>query len=124
VLAEFAFRQLTGFTVGTAGPLPLKGLRLRLNCSRRWFAQRVTEDVTTGLYDCINRKLIVPDQETYTIGTFTHDGWYEVDAPEITEPGPGEFQLKLTLLNPIKGDPSQGTPDIDALIAERAVRCL
>jgi hypothetical protein len=120
IVATYAFKQPTEFDLSRV-PLLLTGLRLRLWCSKKWYAQRVSVDVSTGLYDHITGKVVIPDQQSYLLGPFSFKDWHEVDAQTVEdepELAPGEFSLKMTLMNPVRGVPRKAVPDIDALIGE------
>jgi hypothetical protein len=82
IVATYAFKQPTEFNLSGA-PLFLTGLRLRFWCSKKWYAQRVSVEVSTGLYDHITGKVVVPGQQSYLLGPFSAKDWKEVDAQSV-----------------------------------------
>lgn len=121
IQAEYGFRDDVEFE--TRGErIYLIGLVARLHCSTNWVRQTVREDVTLGSYDLLQRKLIIPDKEAWSVGPFDAGAWEPVETPP-PEPTmePNSIRLNLTLLRPVAPIAGKGTPGLDELVLEHAV---
>ncbi len=123
IIETAAFKTEIRFTLEET-PVLLRGIRVKMKCSRKWLSQTVREDVSLGVYNHITRRLTVPNKEYLSIGWIDQEAWQEMKIdgkPEQwTEPlEPGSFRLNLTLLRPIVGIEGEGTPPIDDLIGDQ-----
>ena len=110
--------QFSGITVTS------RGLRLRLWCSQKWMSQRISVDVTRGVYDHITGKVVVPNEQSLILGPIDREGWKEVDAGTMEAEKklePGSFDVRIILVNPIAPKVGQATPDIDALVSKAEI---
>src|SRR5262249_52022361 len=102
----------------------LRGIRIRLTCSRKWLSQTVQEDVSLGYYDWIRQRVTVPNNQYWAIGWFDQNAWEELsEEPEGygAEPESGTFRLDMTMMNPIAKKREYETPQIDELVSEKSV---
>ncbi|GIW67651.1 MAG: hypothetical protein KatS3mg096_519 [Candidatus Parcubacteria bacterium] len=96
-----------------------------MNLIRKFLYQIVPVDVSLGLYDYLNKKIIVPDKESYLEGPINMSKWQELekedDGDTLNILKEGEFSLEHYLLNYIKPIENFEIPDIDDLISEKEI---
>lgn len=119
------FKMDTPFTLDGA-PILLKGLRVNMTCSRKWLSQVVQTDVSLGSYNHLTGRLLIPNQQYYSLGLISQAAWEEMninDEPEVwSEPmAPGDFRLNFTLMNPIARVKGENVPAIDDIIYKYSV---
>jgi hypothetical protein len=84
-------------------PLPLRGIDLRMGCSRSWLVQTIKEDVSQGLYDHLKKEVVIPDKQFWSLD-FDSEKWQEVvledgEDIEFMEPPVGGITLKMVIYN-------------------------
>jgi hypothetical protein len=121
-----AFLKETEFSLAECNVM-LRGLRLDMNCSKKWMSQVVTEDVTAGAFDHLWKRVLVPPGQSYFLGTFDRDGWQECAPPDEeakdvgsvppqTGPTGSSFHVDLILTNQIPPLAGTGVPGLGALL--------
>jgi len=121
--AVFSFKKETLFHVDQI-PIMLRGFHIIASCSQKWLFQTVREDVSLGYYDHISRKVVIPNEQVWTIGPIDRDAWKELDiAPEelTSEIEDNSFRFSLKLYNCIKKIKNYETPAIDNIIDEKKI---
>jgi len=123
IIATFAFSRELAFSLQGAA-VTLRGLQLNIDCSRKWVAQTVQEDVTIGYFDWVRQRMTVPAKEHWTLGPIDRLAWKEIEV----EPGgydedlePGTLRLEMTLLRPIAQLDGLPAPDLDSFVGEMRV---
>ncbi len=117
------FKTDTPFTLDGV-LIALRGLRVEMTCSRKWLSQIVREDVSLGNYNHITGRLLIPDQQYWSIGEIKQDAWEETDGEPLywSKPSePGDARLNLIFLTPIKSYEGENAPPIDDLINEQSI---
>ena len=123
IVETIAFKQETEFRL-IATLVKLRGFRVRMICSSKWFAQTVQEDVSLGYYDWIRKVVVIPKNEIWTIGAFDREAWKELsETPDgyNKEGENGTFRIIMTLMNPIAKRIEYETPQIEQLIGEKSL---
>lgn len=121
IAAHYSFRSPATFTINAAS-VDLKGLSLFLECTYGLVCQTVRVDVTTGLFEHLRKRVVVPPQQGYIYGPFDREAWQPYDGPlPSVELEAGTFEMALELYNPLAGDGTSASPDIDALVSEREI---
>lgn len=117
-----AFREPEEFVV-SGTPVRLRGLGFLLYCRRTWLSQIVRVDVSLGSFNHQKNQVIIPNEQAYILGSFDRDAWRPTgqEWTEEMEPEPGTFELRMTLMNPVRrivGD----VPDVEAAVLEREIK--
>lgn len=100
----------------------VRGMSLLFMCSKRWACQNARHSVSLGLFDHIERRLIVPEGETFNIA-LESDGWKEiVEAPENAEMSSGDVRFESTALAPVSYADRSGVPPLTEAIYGCRVR--
>lgn len=101
----------------------LKGLGFLAYCRRTWLSQTVQVDLSLGYYDHLAGRGVIPNEEAYILGPVDLHGWQPAADgwAEDTEPEPGTFDLRVTLLNPIHALDGQ-TPNLESYVLEREIK--
>lgn len=111
------FKMDTLFTLDHE-PILLSGLRVYMTCSRKWLSQIVRTDVSLGSYNHTTGRLLIPDQQYYSLGWISQNAWEEMnidgEPEEWSKPlEPGDFRFNFTLMNPIAPVEGENAPAID-----------
>jgi hypothetical protein len=121
-----AFLKETEFSLAGCN-IMLLGLRLDMNCSKKWMSQVVREDVTAGAFDHLWKRVLVPSSQSYFLGTFDRDRWQECappdeEAADVSPVSPqtvstrASFHVDVVLTNHIPPLAVTGVPGLGALL--------
>jgi|APLak6261659701_1056019.scaffolds.fasta_scaffold06593_2 hypothetical protein len=121
IQAEYAFREELTFQANQQS-IQLRGLMFRLRCSTSWVKQSVREDVSLGHYDILRSRLVIPDQQLFSIGIFANDAWEATGPPTTDMPmEDNSIEIGLSLFHSVERVTGTATPPLDSLVGEHVV---
>jgi hypothetical protein len=123
IVANYAFGKEIAFEY-RGRVVKLIGIGFQLACSKKWLSQRINVDISTGLYDHINKKHIIPNEQSYMLGWIDQDAWDEMEEPDNTDADEDGININLTLINSIPELDDIEAAKLEPVIKEIEERCV